>query len=765
MITSKSLVNRIFDTAELNFFKAHDIDVQNKMTELYKLILSRDNVDPESFTEDEIDIIVDNLQIPEIKKLTFRALVSDIDPAQVKCSRLSQKKEGCLFFEPDICQWKSRTDTPIDRQFPGLRGNCENIVDKRLIKDAQGLSLTSDTICKDYKKETCDNLAKQHECQWINNSCEPYQIKIPDIDYVQVLEDYKSLIESDHDFARLSKDFWEGNPDDELISASDWAIGSFEWIKKQFKNDICISRIQIFHYVTTTRGKTYVEVLPSFDRVFENCLTEIGTRFIVIQLKLMDYSTKQAHANTLFVDKHQMEVERYEPHGAESGLPWTTSENIDNDLREFFTNWNIRYIPPMEVCPSIVKGRKTMGHQEFEGLLTDMLKTGGYPILDIGGFCQTWVVLWSYLRLANPDIDRQTLFQKSHQVYTRYGLNISEFMTFFHLYIRMYVCNNSKKRRSIITKNTLIDDETLKHARDRLTSVKDVNKRELVVAKEWVVDKPPLEQARLLGFLTKTGCGFTELRSYFLRTGDIPIKCENGEISTDNNLSFLDEPEFLNVLINLYSHKQWVDELFPGVIKQSLENLISKQLDATNLAESLPNFRFNPVLIALARRAIARKISLSSELKKFLKEFWNNMSSNEKEQFAHHNQQMGLYLYLWLLVYVISLADSPLGAIMGTRDDVTDFIGIPEITESTVKENASVIRNLLTESVAIIPPRILTRFQEITGLSPLTADSSPSDSPYDLGDIEFTREPEYTPSTEYLPDWGVRRGLHKLKFW
>ena len=120
---------------------------------------------------------------------------------------------------------------------------------------------------------------------------------------------------------------------------------------------------------------------------------------IGIEINSTLYSTA-GHANFLLFDFKQMEVERFEPHGANNpeGLDYDTNlfdNMLENKIKSF--KLQFKYISPMKYLPKI--GFQIM---EIHELKSDFIG-------DPNGFCSAWCSWWIDIRMSNPDINRKKL--------------------------------------------------------------------------------------------------------------------------------------------------------------------------------------------------------------------------------------------------------------------------------------------------------------------------------------------------------------------
>ena len=123
-----------------------------------------------------------------------------------------------------------------------------------------------------------------------------------------------------------------------------------------------------------------------------------GFRWFIIPIgiEIGSYS----HANYLIVDFELMQIERFEPHGANHPIGLNYDPNmLDLMIINYIDNSELKfeYFKPSDYLPNI-------GFQikEINELKSDYIG-------DPNGFCALWCIWWADLRLSNPDISRKKL--------------------------------------------------------------------------------------------------------------------------------------------------------------------------------------------------------------------------------------------------------------------------------------------------------------------------------------------------------------------
>jgi len=131
-----------------------------------------------------------------------------------------------------------------------------------------------------------------------------------------------------------------------------------------------------------------------------------GSELIFITLYM--YAIKGAHVNLLIYRPFKKVVERYEPHGQETG--WGDSVyseyDLNKQLKELFEQrvqpimkeYTPVFRTPFEVCPA-----HKNGFQGIEGLLPPNKKEAG--------FCQLWTMFLMETILLNPTLNTQSIIE------------------------------------------------------------------------------------------------------------------------------------------------------------------------------------------------------------------------------------------------------------------------------------------------------------------------------------------------------------------
>jgi ankyrin repeat protein len=136
--------------------------------------------------------------------------------------------------------------------------------------------------------------------------------------------------------------------------------------------------------------------IENFKNIFLECMNK--KRFIIIPLCIALKSGN--HANYLIYDKNTNEIERFETHGSNPPRGFNYKPQILDTLLETKfkeIDENIKYIKPSEYLPKI-------GFQ-----ILDINEHNNKKIGDNHGFCSSWAIWYTDMRLSYKNIDRKNL--------------------------------------------------------------------------------------------------------------------------------------------------------------------------------------------------------------------------------------------------------------------------------------------------------------------------------------------------------------------
>ena len=131
-------------------------------------------------------------------------------------------------------------------------------------------------------------------------------------------------------------------------------------------------------------------------------LTLCPYKLIAIPIGISNVSGQTGHANMLLINKNlsTWEIERFEPHGVGYKLIEDVGEEVDNKIVKWLDvilgnmKQPYTYKTPIQVCPK--PGIQTRGEEGRE----------------LGGFCQTWVLVYFETRLEHPELSAEELLNE-----------------------------------------------------------------------------------------------------------------------------------------------------------------------------------------------------------------------------------------------------------------------------------------------------------------------------------------------------------------
>ena len=156
----------------------------------------------------------------------------------------------------------------------------------------------------------------------------------------------------------------------------------------------------------------------SYNEAIENCLkANPNSKYLISPIVYTVYEhgieggpeKSASHANVLILDisGRQVRIERYEPHGGETGLD--SHRFLDDSIKRFLDNVpylkkkGYIYYKPQDYC-------QTEGMQVAENVrdCSDILKE---LLKNKNGFCVLWSIVYMYMRVhpKTQDMDRKTL--------------------------------------------------------------------------------------------------------------------------------------------------------------------------------------------------------------------------------------------------------------------------------------------------------------------------------------------------------------------
>jgi ankyrin repeat protein len=149
---------------------------------------------------------------------------------------------------------------------------------------------------------------------------------------------------------------------------------------------------------------------PKIENIFNNSINDKSKRFIIIYLSLLDPKIFNKHANVLIYDKKTNEVERFDPYGLNLSVPFNFAD-LDKRIKQYFLkiDKNIKYISPKEYLNEV--GLQRLDIEE------DKIFIG-----DPSGFCVSWCIWYSNLRINNPTINRLKIIRYIIEIFSQQQL-------------------------------------------------------------------------------------------------------------------------------------------------------------------------------------------------------------------------------------------------------------------------------------------------------------------------------------------------------
>ena len=144
-------------------------------------------------------------------------------------------------------------------------------------------------------------------------------------------------------------------------------------------------------------GLLWIEKKNKFDytdifmKRFEDCYNNPNIRFIICSL-ILEPISRYFHANILICDKVNNTLERFDPQDATY-----LSTYLDKKLKKVFVDFNFIHLKPY-IPPN---------NSTFQCTQT---KENCKKPCDPEGFCVAWCIWYADLRISNPDIDNDNLY-------------------------------------------------------------------------------------------------------------------------------------------------------------------------------------------------------------------------------------------------------------------------------------------------------------------------------------------------------------------
>lgn len=174
------------------------------------------------------------------------------------------------------------------------------------------------------------------------------------------------------------------------------------------------------------KGKHLLYFPSEFWENWENAMEDKNIRFIIAFVGLTE-ENEGAHANILIYDKHTNEMERFDPLGRDTNEAYHIEEfdkavvkKMTDKLEDVWPDGKFEYFTPMDFCPKM---------PIFQSRELDEI-----PGVDLRGNCAVWRLWYVHIRLANPDITRETLIKYAISETKNVG-NLHKFIKSYQMYI------------------------------------------------------------------------------------------------------------------------------------------------------------------------------------------------------------------------------------------------------------------------------------------------------------------------------------------
>jgi len=201
----------------------------------------------------------------------------------------------------------------------------------------------------------------------------------------------------------------EGNQlHDARYKAGRYMIFIYIYLLRKYANDCSIFK-DAFHlrndavlnYYFNANNLTYP---PNLGHQMQQCVLR-GSELIFITLHITD-SVKDAHVNILIYRPFKKTIERFEPHGQETGIENINDYALNSKLKRLFEEelspalreYTPKYKTPYEICPNI------RGFQGIENMLPSREREHGY--------CQLWSMFMMETTLLNPTLNTRDIIQQ-----------------------------------------------------------------------------------------------------------------------------------------------------------------------------------------------------------------------------------------------------------------------------------------------------------------------------------------------------------------
>ena len=167
-------------------------------------------------------------------------------------------------------------------------------------------------------------------------------------------------------------------------------------------------------------------------------------RFFIIPIVIIIH-TGGGHANTLIYDSKNKSIDHFEPYGSHENVEqFLHTSYVQNNISSICKILNIKYNDPNQTCPRF-------GPQFLESIKCPIVRIIKNNFKTDIGFCLTWSLFYTELRIKNPDIDSKELIKKATD---NLGWSMCNFISAYS----SNILNFSKKFDLIVDKHGLVID-------------------------------------------------------------------------------------------------------------------------------------------------------------------------------------------------------------------------------------------------------------------------------------------------------------------
>jgi len=220
---------------------------------------------------------------------------------------------------------------------------------------------------------------------------------------------------------------------------------------ESYNKRLQINTIRWLHNSTTSE----LRITRYFNSVLVDCLKN-SSRFIIIMLILDDDNVdnkRKSHNNTIIIDKINFNIERYDYYGETDDI--FNSSLLDEELQKIFTkNQDSENLKSnkLEVYKTLrvyeLSKKNQFTYDKAKNVCpTKSLKMYKKEKSDdsnkYSGFCHSWSIYYTQLRLENPDIPSDKLLKIAHASMRDYRFNI--FINQYTYFLKSMLIEFTKK--------------------------------------------------------------------------------------------------------------------------------------------------------------------------------------------------------------------------------------------------------------------------------------------------------------------------------